>query len=69
MCLDSLLQCLVLIITEGADYNVEGVSGLSSPVLKLDNDRLLRIQKVRVCLDSVLQCLGLIMTEGGGFKC
>ncbi len=32
VCLDSLLQCLVWIMTEGEDLNVEGVSGPSSPV-------------------------------------
>ena len=46
------------------DLNVEGVSGLSSPVFSFDNDRRVRIYMLKVCLDSLLRCLVLIMTEG-----
>ena len=44
------------------------VTGLSSPVLRFDNDSRVRIYKVKVCLDSHLQSLDLIMTEGSGFE-
>ena len=45
------------------------LSGLSSQMFRFDNDRRVRIYKVKVCLDSFLQCLVLIMTEGGESKC
>ena len=40
------------------------VPGLSPPVFRFDNERRVKILKVKVCLDSLLQCLDLIMTEG-----
>ena len=73
----SVYFCLV---QKGEDIKGEGVSGLSSPVLRFDNDRKVRIymlkalifdnnrrlgmKMLKVCLDSLLQCLDLIMTEG-----